>query len=149
MFNEIALKGDLGIVEYFHMHIDKAVARCRGQVDVGVNLPWAYFDLGFFELLRRQPIPAVHYYARGIDQATHMWMVRSARKPTATLRPTGMDLPGLDIIDTLLYLGAWIKAGRSEQSDVSNDPVWSIPVEADAPLFGDDVRGSGSWSSGA
>ncbi|MEK7405373.1 MAG: hypothetical protein AAB225_09715, partial [Acidobacteriota bacterium] len=112
---EVLLRHDTGIIDCFHAPLTEAIERCKRQIEVKVNLPWALFDLGIFEFYLGNPYAAIGYYAKGIDVALHAWMIQSANKPIEDFMRASVELNGLRMLDKLLKLGWWIKAGREER----------------------------------
>ncbi len=112
---EVLLRHDTGIIDCFHAPLTEAIERCKRQIEVKVNLPWALFDLGMFEFYLGNPYAAIGYYAKGIDVALHAWMIQSANKPIEDFMRESVELNGLRMLDKLLKLGWWIKAGRAER----------------------------------
>ena len=111
---ELLAKRDVSLLDYFHPMLQEAIGRCRKQIEVRINLPWAYFDLGIFRLYLGDPdFLSLHDYARGIASATQDWMVRAAFTTLDALRKAGMTLPTLDLATRLLDLGYWLKGEPS------------------------------------
>ena len=44
--------------------LENAIGACRERAQVGVHLPWAYFDMGFFYLLLKQPYESLAAFAK-------------------------------------------------------------------------------------
>ena len=109
------LGGNIQTVPYFHALIRQAALRCRKQVEVKVNLPWALFDLGLFHLYLGDPNAALSYYAKGIEVSSHGWMIHSANKTIDAFIRKPVRLQGLPMLDKLLKLGWWIKASSEER----------------------------------
>jgi ppGpp synthetase/RelA/SpoT-type nucleotidyltranferase len=112
---ELLLGGNIQTVPYFHALIRQAALRCRKQVEVKVNLPWALFDLGLFHLYLGDPNAALSFYAKGIEVSSHGWMIRSANKTIDEFIRKPVRLEGLPMLDKLLRLGWWIRASSEER----------------------------------
>ncbi len=128
---ELMIKGDEGVIRYFHAALRGAVQRCRLQVEVKVNLPWALFDLGIFHVYLGDTQAALSYYSAGIAAATDAWMIASANGPVADLLARPVRLAGLPLVDRLLKLAWWTKA-TSEERELS---AWK-PSPGPVPLTG-------------
>ena len=77
LLEELLEQDDFGIVEHFAAGINHARARCLRQVESGINMPWVYFDLAFYELLQGTTIPSLNLYARGAAAASADWMIET------------------------------------------------------------------------
>lgn len=91
---EMATHPGVDIVSYFRPSLEKASRRCRLQAEVGMNLPWAFFDLAKFQLLLHEPHRALGFYARGVKESAARFFLESALKSFATLETAQDDLPG-------------------------------------------------------
>ncbi len=75
---EIADHPDVEIVSFFRPSLQAASKRCQSQAEVGVNLPWAFFDLGKFQLMLGEPYEALGQYAKGVENSTASFFLDSA-----------------------------------------------------------------------
>ena len=91
---EVADHPQLDVPSFFAPALKAATRRCTAQAQVGVNLPWAYFDLGKFNLLLRRPYESLGYYARGVDSSTASFQPTSALSSFNTLESASDSLPG-------------------------------------------------------
>jgi len=105
---------DVRIIGYMRGLIEKASERCQTQVAMRVNLPWAYFDLGLFNLYLGRPYESLRYYARGIAGSAQDWMVRTACKTLRDLAEKGIDIEGMDWASMLLNMGWWLKTSTDK-----------------------------------
>ena len=55
-----------------------AIQRCCDQADVGMNVPWAFYNLGIFHLLLGQPYDSLSMYAKAIQVSTTDWMIETS-----------------------------------------------------------------------
>src|SRR5262249_30186687 len=97
------------VVGYFRPALQSASRRCRAQVEVGVNLPWAFFDLGKFGLLLGEPYEALGWYARGVADSPAAFFVESALKSFTTLAASARPLAGLEWSRGFLRLAGALK----------------------------------------
>lgn len=67
--SRIRMNADPSFLEAAPPSISRAVRRCQDQIEVGVNLPWAYYRLGELFLLWKKPYDSLGAYAKAI-QAT-------------------------------------------------------------------------------
>jgi mutator protein MutT len=104
---EIADHPDVDIVSFFRPSLQAASKRCQSQAEVGVNLPWAYFDLGKFQLMLRDPYAALEFYARGVVNSTAAFYLDSALGSFPILAVA--QLPGLEWSRAFLKLAQAIR----------------------------------------
>jgi tetratricopeptide (TPR) repeat protein len=62
-----------------------AKTRCRGHIEVGVNIPWALHSMGKFALLAGDPHEALEWYSLGIRASTAPFMLPDLESPPAAL----------------------------------------------------------------
>jgi ppGpp synthetase/RelA/SpoT-type nucleotidyltranferase len=126
---EIADHPDVDIVRLFHPSLEAASRRCRAQAEVGVNLPWAYFDLGKFQLLLHRPYEAFGYYAQGAEQSPAPFFLESALASFRTLERARQSLPGLDWSRGLLHRVLVLRIGPSmSRADALAPTAGSVPL---------------------
>lgn len=82
-----------------------AIQRCRDQVDVGMNIPWAFYNLGIFHLLLRQPYESLSAYAKAIQLSNTDWMIETSLRLLEKLSVVQELIEGYDWIRKLLILG--------------------------------------------
>jgi ppGpp synthetase/RelA/SpoT-type nucleotidyltranferase len=126
----IADHPDLDILSFFRPSLEMARDHCRWQARVGLNLPWALFDLGKFELmLRRHPEEALCWYARGVFRSTGPDKIDSARRSFAKLSAVGATMYGFDWCERLLRLALWAVGERGERpAGDGREPEIRAPV---------------------
>ncbi len=127
---DLVHKGDIDIVQYFRSHIQAAADRCLKQIEVDVNLPWAFFDLGIFYLYLGDPNTSIAYYAKGIDSASNDWMIHSANKTITSFIQKGIPLAGVELINKLLKNGWWTKASKEERKQSDWQPKAKNKISA-------------------
>lgn len=66
LFCKLAVDRDLGFLPLTRPSLEAAIKRCREQASVKVYLPWAYYDIGFFELLLGRPHESLTAYAKAV-----------------------------------------------------------------------------------
>jgi ppGpp synthetase/RelA/SpoT-type nucleotidyltranferase len=84
--------------------LKRAIERCRKQLEVRVNLPWAAYDTGLFCFYLGDIASAIRAYALGILRSHDAWMVESALNPIRDFMDKPLSLPGLDLLRELLEL---------------------------------------------
>ena len=133
---EIAQRGDVSFVGMMRSSLDNAIVRSREQIDVGINMPWAYFNLGKFLLLRGEPYAALAAYAKGIESSSAAWMVQSSYEAIARLDSLRDKLDGYEWARRLLLLGWAIKAQAAvtQQQEKLTDEKWRADKAEQAVL---------------
>jgi tetratricopeptide (TPR) repeat protein len=65
--SEISNRTDASVVSLMTQSMQSAIERCNEQVEVGVNYPWAFYDLGKFSLFLGRPYMSLHAYMQGLS----------------------------------------------------------------------------------
>jgi len=100
---------DVSLVRPMRPVIEKAQQRCREHIEVGINLPWAYFDLGKFFMLLEKPFDAFNAYAKAVHLSTHSWMIETSLKTLEKNEDVLNSLVGFEWACRLLLLGIVVK----------------------------------------
>jgi ppGpp synthetase/RelA/SpoT-type nucleotidyltranferase len=129
---ELIQKRTADLLPYFRVTLEAASERCRQQVDVGVNLPWAFFDLGLFQLYLGDPLAGLRCYARGIQNANEEWMIKTANSTILDFLSVHLPLEGLTWVNKLLTLGQWAKKADGRTPPAAG--AWK-PELFDRPLL--------------
>lgn len=93
-----------------------AIQRCRDHIEVGINLPWALYDLGKFHLLREEPYASLDAYAKALDASQAAWMVETSRASLDRLVRVGERLSGYRWIRRFLELALLARVSHAERS---------------------------------
>jgi ppGpp synthetase/RelA/SpoT-type nucleotidyltranferase len=102
---EIAHRQDTSPVVLLTPAIRAAMERCRDQALVGMNIPWAYYDLGKFHLLLGNPHESLLAHAKAIQVSTGAWMIDTSLRTLNTLGVIAGQIPGLQRVCRALMLG--------------------------------------------
>ena len=102
---EIVRAGDLAPAGLMAPSLRAALQRCRDQADVGMNLPWAFYNLGLFHLLGGQPYASLSMYARALQLSTNDWEAETSLRLLERLAVVQAGLRGYEWVRTLLLLG--------------------------------------------
>ena len=109
---EIALARDTSIVSLLSPVIGSAIRRCQAQADVGVNLPWAFFMMGKFNLLLDNPRESLECHAKAVQLSLSPWMIDSALSFLERLKNVAGKLTGYESVMRLLLVGRAVAANR-------------------------------------
>jgi len=85
--------------------IRDAIKKCNNQIEVEINIPWAFFDIGLFHLFLGEIQESLDNYLMGIKFSTDDWMIFTTLKTLDLLNIVNNQLPGIDIVRNLLLLG--------------------------------------------
>lgn len=58
--------GDLSFIPLIRHNLEKAIEASRLKIAAGMHLPWAWYDIGFFQLLLDKGYESLEAYAKGI-----------------------------------------------------------------------------------
>lgn len=119
---EIADRGDLSAVTLMGHALEAAIDRCRDQASVGINLPWAYYDMAKFRLLLGHPYDALAAYAKAIELTTADWVLATSQESLAGLAPARESILGYEEAARLLALARAAKFG-SEPLPWAGSPI--------------------------
>jgi ppGpp synthetase/RelA/SpoT-type nucleotidyltranferase len=127
------------------------IERCERHIDVGINLPWAHFDLGRFRLLLGDPYEALAAYASAIATSTAAFMIENSLASLERLARALGEPQGFDWARRLLLLGLASRFGsgaaieRVRQLATTGAPPFVRPVVIVAggtdPRLEDQMRG--------
>ncbi len=102
------------IIKYQRSAILKAIKKRSKQIGVLVDIPWAFFDVGFFSLLlgnldegshNTNIYKSLNNYLMGIRFSPNLWMIHTTIKTLKLMQEKFRDLKDIDLVLILLYLG--------------------------------------------
>jgi ppGpp synthetase/RelA/SpoT-type nucleotidyltranferase len=102
---EIAYRKDLTAVSLMVPAINAAIERSKNQIEVCMNLPWAYYNLGIFYLLLDRPYDSLAAYAKAIQLSEDEWMVETSYRLLDQLDSGKESLPGYEWVRGLFLIG--------------------------------------------
>ena len=106
---EIIHHGDLTPASLMAPTLMAAIQRCHDQADVGMNMPWAFYNLGIFHLLLGHPYESLNAYAKAIQVSTTDWMIETSMRLLDKLSVVRSMVPGYDWVRQLLTLGRAVR----------------------------------------
>lgn len=101
---EIAREGSVHLVTLLRPVIQNAIERCRERAEVGVELPWAYYDIGKFSLLLGKPYDSLGAYIKAVQLTNDDWMVETSLHAVERLAAVAADLPGHEWVRRFLLV---------------------------------------------
>ena len=102
---EVLKDKNLSIVGFTKPVIQAAIQRSQSCIEVDVNIPWAYYDMGKLELLLEHPYASFSAYASAIGLSTAAFMVETSLDSLRNLSVVQEHIPGYAWIKNLFYLG--------------------------------------------
>lgn len=111
---EIAYRQDLTAVALMVPAIEAAIERSRNQIEVGMNLPWAYYNLGIFLLLLERPYESLVAYAKALQLSGDTWMLETSFRLLDQLSGLKDSLPGYEWVHRLFQLGRVVKYHQAD-----------------------------------
>jgi ppGpp synthetase/RelA/SpoT-type nucleotidyltranferase len=130
--HEIVSREDASFTRLLRPVLDDVIARCREQAAVGMNLPWAYYDMGRFHLLGGRPYDALAATATGLAVTSAAWMAETSLRSLDRLAVVSQDLPGYEWLRRLLLLGlATREDAGPETVERASDELRALASRAD------------------
>ena len=108
---EIAESKDVSFLSMLVPVIKGAIERSRDQIDVEMNLPWAYFDMGKFYLFLNKPQESLSHYAKAIQVSKSPWEIETSLSSLERMEAVKDRLHGFQWAKALLVLGLSMKLG--------------------------------------
>ncbi len=102
---EIRKRRDASVVSMLTQSIKSAIDRCNEQIEIGMNYPWALYDLGKFYLLLGRPYMGLPAYLRAIQLSTAPFMLETSLDSLIDLNPALKESHGYDWALKLLEIG--------------------------------------------
>ena len=101
---EISLSGDDSVITSLRPVINRAMQRCRDQVEVGVNMPEVLYTIGKFHLLLGEPYSALEAYAKALQVSPSPHMIENALNSLEHLKAIASQIEGYEWLHRLLNL---------------------------------------------
>lgn len=125
---EICHRKDPSLVETLTPVIEKAIKVCRERIEVGVNFPWPFFNLGQFYLMTGEPLESLKFFAKAIEVSPSDWMIKTTSSCLDKLGSIKDKLPGYEWCRRLLMIGRETRFGgtprtKKEISSFSTDEL--------------------------
>jgi ppGpp synthetase/RelA/SpoT-type nucleotidyltranferase len=116
--SEILKDKNLSVIGFTKPVIDRAIERSHACIEVDVNIPWAWYNLGKLQLFLNDPYASLSAYSRAIEVSTAAFMPETSLESLIRLKEVREQLPGYTWIRHLLLLGL---AARFSQPDALNE----------------------------
>jgi len=109
---EIIKDKNLSIIGFTKPVLKDAIQRSKSCIEVDVNIPWAYYDVGKLELLLKEPYTSFSAYAKAMDLSTAAFMVETSFDSLKSLSVVKEHIPGYKWIENLFCLGFAARFGN-------------------------------------
>jgi tetratricopeptide (TPR) repeat protein len=108
-------QGDLSFIPLMRPVLEAAIGRSRQLADVGLDLPWGYYNMGKFLLLLGEIGQGLSHSARAIQLTSDPWMLERARSGWKRMACLDGRMEGYASIVRLLDLGmATLSSGGTQ-----------------------------------
>lgn len=102
---EFTSRKDISLVSLLGPVISRAIQKSKDQAEVGMNIPWAFYDIGKFYLFLEKPYESLTAYAKAIQLSTDAWMIETSLNSLDKLSVVKETLPGFEWVRRLLITG--------------------------------------------
>jgi len=113
----LARSADLEWIGSMKPLIDAALERCHAQAEAGVNVPWAWYDAGKFELLLGRPYDSLASYSQAILSSGVDWMMETSLRSLDRLAALRARLEGYNWARGLLVIARSARCAPGTFSD--------------------------------
>lgn len=106
---ELRKLGNLDPITISKPFVLEAIERCNTQIELEIDIPWAYYNIGLFNLFLGNFQNSFINYLLGVRYSNHDWMISTTFKTLNLLSNFNDLFPGLDLILNLLLLSLAFK----------------------------------------
>ena len=131
---ETVYRRDLSAVPLMAPAIQAAMQRCRDQIEVGMNLPWAYYDLGTFLMVLGRPYESLRVYAKAIQLSPADWFVSTSLQTLAQLEAARDKPKGHSWAVRLLQIALAGRHGKQEYRTALQATAASSTTAVNGPI---------------
>jgi len=133
--SEIVKEKNLSTTALIKPIINKAIQRCKACIDVRVNIPWAYYDIGKLKLFLGDPYNSFSAYAKAIDLSTAEFMIETSLNSLKRMEVIKDLLKGYHWIVNLLWLGLAVKYENDTAKKEINKKALSKTINGKSPII--------------
>lgn len=130
---EISHRRDISIVRYLRPTIDKAIQHSHNHIGANFNLPWAYYNIGFFYLLLDESRLSLTAYSKAARLSGAAYMITTAIDSVKRLGFLADQLPCYQFALELLELCSTAKFGHVLQTHPEQEPIKSPVIIITGP----------------
>ena len=114
--------------------IKAAIERCDVHIDLDINIPWAFFDKGLFNLFLGNFQESFDSYLLGIKFCSDSWIITTTLKTLDLLKDVHEKLTGVLIIERILLLCLVYKFDNKAVSERLNSSISSKKNKIISPV---------------
>jgi ppGpp synthetase/RelA/SpoT-type nucleotidyltranferase len=114
---ECELRRGTAVLDTARPLIERAAERCDAHIAAGINLPWAFYNLGKFHFLLGEPYQSLEAYAKAVQLSTAAWMIKTSLNSVERLGSLAPELEGYEWNRRLLLLGLAARFGSAEAKE--------------------------------
>jgi tetratricopeptide (TPR) repeat protein len=115
---EIIRFGYKQTMDKYRNHVDRAIASRSQQAEIPIDVPWVFFDLGTFYLLKGEIHQSLLNYLLAIKYSWDSLEIMSTVDTITRLERDAEQIKGLDFACMLLMLGAAFHPKMQDTEDV-------------------------------
>ncbi len=109
--------GNLIHIERNRAMIETGIEKRLRQVEVMVDLPWAFFDIGLFSLFLGDIDKSLDNYLKAIKHSQDIWMIETTYYTLDTLKIAHNQIDGIKNVRDVLLLGIAFHPNTIQKSD--------------------------------
>ena len=126
---------DIRLISLIRPVIERAIQRCHSQIEVNMNIPWAYYDVGKFNFLLGDTKNSILFYAKAIQSSMAPFMIETSVESLRRLSFVKKHLDSYDAVLKLFLVGRQAKFPTAsnkrkvrEHASKSLKPSWGKVV---------------------
>lgn len=134
--------GDLIHIEKNQEMIRKGIEKRLKQIEVMVDMPWAFFDVGLFNLLLGNVYESLDNYLKAIRYSPDIWMIETTLKTLNSLKAVHKKIEGINLVKQILLLGILFHPKFVDKTDqIITDTTIKLDseIKQKEKAFGDSV----------
>jgi len=140
---EIRKNGNLDPIKNNREMIEKAIKKRLNQIEVKVDFPWPFFDLGTFYLFLGDKNKSLINYLMAIKFSSNIWMIKTTLDTLEMLKDVYDQLNNIKLIECLLMQGiAFLsKKNLEKNQEIYNEIInkLNIYMQPKERYFGDSI----------
>ncbi|MBI5683922.1 MAG: hypothetical protein HZC54_02475 [Verrucomicrobia bacterium] len=114
--SEIEYRRNLSPLSFAGPNLKAAIRKCRDQADVGMNLPWVFWDMGKFLALLEQPYASLQMYAKAVSVSSADWMIDTSLRSVLRLAKVKEAILGVEWARRFLVVASAARCGNIAES---------------------------------
>ena len=132
--SRLAAGGDMRLVKDALPAIKRIVRISAKQIELGINIPWAYFNHGLFAILSGAVEDGMRSYLLGVRFTAASWMVTTHLRDIDSLASLDSEIPYIKLVRHFLLLGLAIRFSDREAVNRLREEIGALETDLDLPL---------------